>query len=135
MLNTMIGASAFGLPSLLVAKKDHETRLAECQRVHPRGTVLISFPVFAEDLAAKLGLRSQVSLAGVLSGFSKQAKRLGIRIGDIYEVNTFWKGRKKERVLNVKEGFREVAKQNQWPFVPLLKERGPDAASTNDGRK
>jgi hypothetical protein len=93
------------------------------------------YPVFAPDLAKTLGLKSQVALAGVLSGFSKQAKRLGVRVADVYQVTTYWKGRKKERVFNVSEGFREAAKQNQWPFVPLLKERRSDASSTNETRK
>jgi hypothetical protein len=80
-------------------------------------------PIFADALARKLGLKSQVSLAGVLSGFSKQAKRLGIRVGDVYQINTFWKGRTKERMFTVTEGFREIAKQNEWPFVSLLQQR------------
>ena len=92
-------------------------------------------PIVADDLAEKLDLKSQVSLAGVLSGFSKQAKRLGIRVGDVYQINTFWKGRTKERMFTVTEGFREIAKQNEWPFTPLLKERSVDAPSTNDKRK
>jgi hypothetical protein len=94
------------------------------------------YPVFADRLAATLGLKSQVSLAGVLSGFSKQAKRLGVRTTDVFTVNTYWKGKKKERAFIVSDGFLEVAKANCWPFTPLLKAgKEQHAASTMDTRK
>ena len=92
-------------------------------------------PVFAEDLAEKLELKSQVSLAGVLSGFSKQAKQLGVRVNDVFQVNTYWHGKKKQRMFAITEAFREIAKENAWPFLSMLKKGEKNAASTNDSRK
>jgi len=89
-----------------------------------------------DELAKILGLRTLVSLAGVLSGFSKQAKRLGVRPSEVYQVTTYWKGRKKERMFSITEGFQEMAEEHQWPFISLLKpERSVDAPATTDKRK
>ena len=92
-------------------------------------------PTFAEELAEKLELKSQVSLAGVISGLSKQAKHLGVRINDVFQVNTYWHGKKKQRLFTVTEAFREIAKENAWPFLSMLKKGEKNAASTNETRK
>jgi hypothetical protein len=89
------------------------------------------YPIFADDLAKKLELKSQVSLAGVLSGFSKQAKQLGVRVNDVYQVNTYWHGKTKRRMFTITEAFREIAKEEAWPFISLLKKgEKKNAAST-----
>jgi len=65
----------------------------------------------AEDLAKELGLPSQVALAGVLSGLSKQLKPLNVRPNDILQIDVLWTGRNKTRIFAFQPGFEAVAEE------------------------
>lgn len=68
----------------------------------------------AEDLAMVLGLSSQESLAGVISGLSKQLEKLGVKLGDVFRVQTHWVGKKKERYFSLSPGFDGAAAEFNW---------------------
>ena len=71
--------------------------------------------VSANDMTGILKLDSQVALAGVLSGLSKQLRAMGIAPVSLYLVDTSWHGKKKERTFALARGFRVVARDMGWP--------------------
>jgi hypothetical protein len=66
------------------------------------------------ELAKRLNLESQVALAGVISGLSKQLKTLDLELGDLYTVKTKWTVRKKEELFFLRESFRRAADEARW---------------------
>jgi len=71
--------------------------------------------VTSEDLVVGLGLDSEVSLAGVLSGLSKQLKKLGVKPSDLYTVEVSWAGKSKTRRFRIASEFRWSASELGWP--------------------
>jgi hypothetical protein len=69
----------------------------------------------SEDLVVSLGLDSEVSLAGVLSGLSKQLKKLGVKPSDLYTVDVSWTGKSKTRNFGLLSEFRWAATELGWP--------------------
>lgn len=69
----------------------------------------------SEDLVAQLGLQSEIALAGVLSGLSKQLKKLGIKPSDLYTVDVSWTGKNKTRTFVLVNEFRWAAGELGWP--------------------
>lgn len=62
-----------------------------------------------------LGLKSEESLAGVLSGLSKQLKKLGIPVAELYAVRVEWTGKSKKRFFWLTREFRSAAEELGWP--------------------
>lgn len=77
----------------------------------------------ARDMEKTLGLDSQVALAGVLSGLSKQLRSMGIAPVSLYLVDTSWHGKKKERTFSLARGFKVVARDMGWPNDWIKKRR------------
>jgi len=71
--------------------------------------------VTGDDLVVGLGLDSVVSLAGVLSGLSKQLKKLGLKPSDLYTVEVSWAGKNKTRRFRIASEFRWSASELGWP--------------------
>jgi hypothetical protein len=71
--------------------------------------------ITSEDLLSKLSLDSVVSLAGVLSGLSKQLKKLGIKPWSLYTVRVQWIGKSKTRSFSLVNQFRTAAAELGWP--------------------
>jgi hypothetical protein len=69
----------------------------------------------SDELVAKLNLNSEVALAGVLSGLSKQLKKLGVKTSDLYSVDVSWTGKNKTRTFSLVNDFRWVAAELGWP--------------------
>jgi hypothetical protein len=90
--------------------------------------------ISSADLTNRLHLINEMSLAGVISGLSKQLKTLGLTPPDLYTVNTSWNGKKKERFFFLQKHFRQTAEEVGWP-----KEKGEQhdarSATTKHKRK
>ncbi len=69
----------------------------------------------SHQIVKALSLDSEVSFAGVLSGLSKQAKKLDITPWKLYEVYVTWEGKSKTRLFRLTNGFRSGAVVIGWP--------------------
>jgi hypothetical protein len=69
----------------------------------------------SEEILEALGLKSEESLAGVLSGLSKQLKKLGIPVSELYAVQVEWTGKAKKRFFWLTREFRSAAEELGWP--------------------
>jgi hypothetical protein len=71
--------------------------------------------ITSTKLAEKLKLRDEMSLAGVLSGLSKQLKKLEMKPSDLYQVHTEWEGKNKSRAFYLQRAFCLAAEEVGWP--------------------
>jgi hypothetical protein len=71
--------------------------------------------ISSDQILKKLSLSSEEALAGVLSGLSKQLKKLGIKTSDLYTVGVEWKGDGKTRSFHLDSNFTWAASQLGWP--------------------
>jgi hypothetical protein len=71
--------------------------------------------VLSEQIVKGLGLRSEIALAGVLSGLSKQVRKMETNPHDLYSVEVEWQGRNKLRYFRIKEDFLNVLNEIGWP--------------------
>jgi hypothetical protein len=69
----------------------------------------------SEQILGVLGLQSEVSFAGVLSGLSKQLKKLGINNSDLYTVSVKWNAKNKARSFRLSSSFSLAAGALGWP--------------------
>ena len=69
----------------------------------------------SDKIIESLGLNSEVALAGVLSGLSKQLKRMELRPWNLYTVETSWNGKEKTRRFKLVGEFSHAAEQLGWP--------------------
>jgi len=72
-------------------------------------------PLVSTDLIVRLSLDSEIALAGVLSGLSKQLKKLGIKPWSLYTVRVEWNGKSKTRYFSLVHQFRSTAAELGWP--------------------
>jgi hypothetical protein len=72
-----------------------------------------------DKIAKALGLKTQESLAGVLSGLSKQLGKLQLKPSNLYLVETNWQGGKKIRYFWATGGFEAMAEEVDWPGIRL----------------
>ena len=66
-------------------------------------------------LAKRLGLASQIALAGVLSGLSKQLRAMGLSSITLLRIETVWTGKTKTRFFSVMPEFKIAARDAGWP--------------------
>ena len=66
------------------------------------------------ELAKRLHLDSQTALAGVMSGLSKQLRKLDLELEDLYKVKTKWNGKRKEELFFLRESFRRAGERAGW---------------------
>ena len=72
-------------------------------------------PINSEQILKTLSLNSEEALAGVLSGLSKQLKKLGMKTTDLYGVSVKWTGKTKNRSFWLSSEFRSAADELGWP--------------------
>lgn len=96
--------------------------------------LLIQPSVEAEEMASLLGLSSQIALAGMLSGLSKQVRAMDLSPTMLYHANTTWQQKSKQRFFSVTPAFR-IGAHDSGLFGVKSQKRSTDAASTNDKRK
>jgi hypothetical protein len=66
-------------------------------------------------LVKKLKLDSELVLAGVISGLSKQLKKMSLSPYDVYQVLVTWSGKEKKRVFMPLLSFKHRAHEMGWP--------------------
>lgn len=71
--------------------------------------------VDSSELVKALKVDSEEALAGVLSGLSKNLKRIGRQPSELYSVDVQWLKDGKARKFRLKKGFRWAATQLGWP--------------------
>lgn len=71
--------------------------------------------ITSTELIEQLGLESELSLAGILSGLSKQLRAMGIMTYSLYQIKTEWNGKKKLRSFMLAHEFKVIAELNGWP--------------------
>jgi len=71
--------------------------------------------IASAEIREKLALGSEVALAGVLSGLSKQLKKMGLKPWDLYTVRVQWTGKSKLRMFSIVRGFEQAAAELGWP--------------------
>ena len=76
--------------------------------------VYLETSILAEELAGALQLSSQEALAGVVSGLSKQLEKLSIKPSEVFLVETYWVGKRKERHFQLSPGFNGAAWDFNW---------------------
>lgn len=67
------------------------------------------------EINKALGFKKHIELAGVLSGLSKQLKKLGMRPHQLYFVDVSWNGKQKERGFAIDREFLLAAEEIGWP--------------------
>lgn len=71
--------------------------------------------VSSSALVERLGLGSEVALAGVISGLSKQLKQLGVEPRQVFEIRVQWTGKKKTRYFILADYFGGAGIDLNWP--------------------
>lgn len=71
--------------------------------------------VTSTEIVKALKIESEESLAGVLSGLSKQLKKIGRQPSELYTVTVQWTKDGKVRSFRLKHGFRWAATELGWP--------------------
>jgi hypothetical protein len=69
----------------------------------------------SRELVSVLGLGSEVALAGVISGLSKQIKPLGIEPKHVFKINVNWSGKTKTRKFILEDFFIGAGMEQNWP--------------------
>lgn len=90
------------------------------------------------SLVETIGVESEVALAGVISGLSKQLRKMSITSASLYNVEVVWKGKGKTRFFKLSSDFRDALIELGWPEAwQTNKQTGKenDASSTNEKRK
>jgi hypothetical protein len=71
--------------------------------------------ITAKELVKELRLDSEVSLAGVISGLSKQLKKLDIEPKRVFAIDVKWKGKVKTRSFLLEDFFLNAGVEQGWP--------------------
>lgn len=71
--------------------------------------------ITSNELVAVLGMKSEVALAGVLSGLSKQLKKLGVEPNDVFVIRVDWTGKNKTRSFLLDDFFVGAGMEQNWP--------------------
>jgi len=69
-------------------------------------------------LVEGIGLESEIALAGVVSGLSKQLRKMSMSPNEVYTVEVLWKGKGKERFFSLlrdlSDTFIEIGFPEAW---------------------
>jgi len=71
--------------------------------------------ITADELTEELALSSKVALGGVLGGLSRQLAKMGMKSSQIFNIETEWDGKSKDRTFFTTPGFTAVVKETGWP--------------------
>jgi hypothetical protein len=78
--------------------------------------VVYKFPMITSaELVRQMKLDSEVALAGVISGLSKQLKQLDISLNQVLGIEVKWTGKIKTRRFILDDFFRHAALEQNWP--------------------
>jgi hypothetical protein len=71
--------------------------------------------ITSKQLVERLGLESEVALAGVVSGLTKKLKQLEIEPKMVFTIDVKWTGKKKTRRFLLEEFFSVAGAEQGWP--------------------
>lgn len=71
--------------------------------------------ITSRELVLELGMNSEVALAGVISGLSKQLKQLGIELKQVLGIDVNWSGKTKTRRFLLDDFFVGAGMEQNWP--------------------
>jgi hypothetical protein len=71
--------------------------------------------ITSDELVTALEMKSEVALAGVLSGLSKQLKKLGIEPSSVFVIRVDWTGKSKTRSFLLDDFFIGAGTEQNWP--------------------
>lgn len=71
--------------------------------------------ITSDRLRKHLGLDSEVALAGVISGLSKQLKQIGVELRQVIWIDVKWSGKKKTRSFALDDFFGGTGAELGWP--------------------
>ncbi len=71
--------------------------------------------ITSNEAIKRLSLDSELAFAGVLSGLSKQLKKLEKKPWELYTTQVRWNGKEKTRSFRLSNGFRWAAHELGWP--------------------
>jgi hypothetical protein len=83
-------------------------KVGELQKKFLCELALYACEIQGDKLVDKLGLESAIALAGLISGLSRQLKKLAINPEDVYTVRVQWNGKTKDRFFILNPDFRSV---------------------------
>jgi hypothetical protein len=69
----------------------------------------------SSTLVESIGIESEIALAGVVSGLSKQLRKMSINPTSLYSVEVIWKGKGKTRFFRLSSDFRDALIELGWP--------------------
>lgn len=96
-------------------------------------SLFAKYQVPSAEIRKELGIDSEVALAGVLSGLSKQLKVMNLSSRDLYSVDVKWDGKQKRRLFTLSPDFTNAAIDAGWPDE--WKEGERNATATKSRRK
>lgn len=85
----------------------------------------------SSSLVQTIGIESEVALAGVISGLSKQLRKMSINSASVYAVEVVWKGKGKTRFFKLSSDFRDALIELGWPEAWQTGKEQNETASTN----
>lgn len=71
--------------------------------------------ISSKDLVTELRMDSEVALAGVISGLSKQLKKMQIEPRQVFLIRVDWKGKSKNRTFLLDDFFVGAGMEQNWP--------------------
>jgi hypothetical protein len=71
--------------------------------------------ITSKELVKELRLDSEIALAGVISGLSKQLKQLGIEPKQVFGIDVKWTGKTKTRKFLLEDFFSYAGMEQDWP--------------------
>ncbi|MDR3797831.1 MAG: hypothetical protein P4K93_06740 [Terracidiphilus sp.] len=69
----------------------------------------------SSSLVEVIGVESEIALAGVISGLSKQLRKMSANSASLYSVEVVWKGKGKTRFFKLSSDFRDTLIELGWP--------------------
>lgn len=90
----------------------------------------------SDQLVEGMKLDSEMALAGVVSGLSKQLRRMSIAPPDLYRVTVEWRAKGKVRTFHLTEDFANALAELGWPdsWENAKKKGAQNAPSTSDDK-
>lgn len=71
--------------------------------------------ITSKELVQQLGLDSEVALAGVISGLSKQLTQMGVKPRQVFAIEVNWAGKTKTRRFLLDDFFLGAGMEQNWP--------------------
>ncbi len=84
----------------------------------------------SSTLVERIGLESEIALAGVISGLSKQLRKMSINPTSLYSVEVVWKGKGKTRFFRLSSDFHDALVELGWPDAWQTGKEQDETAST-----